>query len=237
MCKLAISNLLLFLMLILPSGHVQADEEQDIDPFQNLNRTTHQFNLKLDKYIARPAAVVYTTLIPDSLEKGFANMFANLDEISNVANDLLQGKFAQAANDGARFVINTTFGIGGLFDVADPMGLPRSEGEDFAQTLAAWGVPSGPFLMLPLIGPSTLRDAPSKFVDSLTNPVSELSEVSDRNSLRALSLLSTRAELLDYDDVVSGDKYIFIRDIYLQRREYLENDGVVEDNFGDLDDY
>jgi len=237
MCKLAISNLLLFLMLVLPLGHAQADEEQDIDPFQNLNRTTHQFNLKLDKYIARPAAVVYAALIPDSLEKGFANMFANLDEISNVANDLLQGKFAQAANDGARFVINTTFGIGGLFDVADPMGLPRSEGEDFAQTLAAWGVPSGPFLMLPLIGPSTLRDAPSKFVDSLTNPVSELSEVSDRNSLRALSLLSTRAELLDYDDVVSGDEYIFIRDIYLQRREYLENDGVVEDNFGDLDDY
>lgn len=237
MCKLAISNLLLFLMLVLPLGHAQADEEQDIDPFQNLNRTTHQFNLKLDKYIARPAAVVYAALIPDSLEKGFANMFANLDEISNVANDLLQGKFTQAANDSARFVINTTFGIGGLFDVADPMGLPRSEGEDFAQTLAAWGVPSGPFLMLPLIGPSTLRDAPSKFVDSLTNPVSELSEVSDRNSLRALSLLSTRAELLDYDDVVSGDKYIFIRDIYLQRREYLENDGVVEDNFGDLDDY
>lgn len=237
MRKLAISNLLLFLTLILLLGHAQANEVQDKDPFQDLNRTTHQFNLKLDKYIARPAAVAYTSLTPDPVEKGISNIFANLDEIGNVANDLLQGKFSQAANDSARFVINTTFGIGGLFEVAEPLGLPKNEGEDFAQTLATWGVPSGPFLMLPLVGPSTLRDAPSKFVDTLTNPISELDEVSDRNSLRVLSLLSARAELLDYDDVISGDNYIFIRDIYIQRREYLENDGVVEDDFGDLDDY
>ena len=237
MYRFAIPYLMLFSALILPFGHSQAEEVKDIDPYQDLNRTIHQFNLTLDKYIARPAAVVYTSLTPDPVEKGFANMFANLNEINNVVNDLLQGKFAQAANDSGRFLINTTFGLGGLFEVASPLGLAKGEGEDFAQTLATWGVPEGPFLMLPLLGPSTLRDVPSKFVDSLTNPVSEISDVSHRNSLRVLSLLSARAELLDYDDVISGDNYTFIRDVYLQRREYLENDGVIEDDFGDLDDY
>ena len=111
------------------------------------------------------------------------------------------------------------------------------EGEDFGQTLGAWGVAEGPYLMLPLIGPSTLRDAPSKFIDSFANPVSYLDEVSDRNSMRALGLLSTRAELLELDDVITGDSYLFVRDVYLQRRQYLVSDGAIEDDFGDLDDY
>ena len=164
-------------------------------------------------------------------------MFSNLDELTNVANGLLQGKFAQAANDSGRFLINSTLGVGGLFEVAESLGLAKSEGEDFAQTLAKWGVPEGPFLMLPFLGPSTLRDAPSRYVDSLTNPVSDLDDVSDRNSLRVLSLVSTRADLLEFDDVIAGDSYIFLRDIYLQRRDYLETDGAIEDDFGDLDDY
>ena len=191
----------------------------------------------LDKYIARPAAKIYTNTLPDPVERGVVNFFSNLDELTNIANSLLQAKFGQAANDTGRFLINSTLGIGGLFDVASQAGLPKGEGEDFGQTLGAWGVGEGPYLMLPLIGPSTLRDAPSRYIDSFANPVSELEDVSARNSLRLLGLVSTRAELLGLDDAISGDSYLFVRDVYLQRREYLVNDGAIQDDFGDLDDY
>ena len=214
-----------------------ASETADADPYENLNRKSHSFNQTLDKYISRPAAKLYTSTLPDPVEKGVVNVFSNLDEITNVFNSLLQAKFGQAANDTGRFLINSTIGIGGLFDVAQRAGLPKGEGEDFGQTLGAWGVAEGPYLMLPLIGPSTLRDAPSKFIDSFANPVSYLDEVSDRNSMRALGLLSTRAELLELDDVITGDSYLFVRDVYLQRRQYLVSDGAIEDDFGDLDDY
>lgn len=228
---------LMFLLATLMISVNQTHAEEVQDPYQGINRAVHRFNLLLDDYIARPSAVVYASIMPSPVEKGIANIFSNLDEITNVANDLLQGKFAQAANDSGRFLINSTLGVGGLFEVAESFGLAKSEGEDFAQTLATWGVPDGPFLMLPFVGPTTLRNAPTRFVDSLANPVSQMSDVSERNSLRVLSLVSTRAELLEFDDVIAGDSYIFLRDIYLQRRDYLESDGVIEDDFGDLDDY
>lgn len=228
---------LMFLLGTLMISVNQTHAEEVQDPYQGINRAVHRFNLLLDDYIARPSAVVYASIMPSPVEKGIANIFSNLDEITNVANDLLQGKFAQAANDSGRFLINSTLGVGGLFEVAESFGLAKSEGEDFAQTLATWGVPDGPFLMLPFVGPTTLRNAPTRFVDSLANPVSQMSDVSERNSLRVLSLVSTRAELLEFDDVIAGDSYIFLRDIYLQRRDYLESDGVIEDDFGDLDDY
>jgi phospholipid-binding lipoprotein MlaA len=218
-------------------GVKQLHAEDVNDPFEGINRTVHRFNLLLDDYIARPSAVVYSYIIPSPVQTGISNMFSNLDELTNVANDLLQGKFNQAVNDSGRFLINSTLGVGGLFEVAESLGLAKNEGEDFAQTLAAWGVPEGPFLMLPFVGPTTVRNAPSRFVDSLANPVSEINDVSQRNSIRVLSLVSTRAELLEFDDVLAGDSYLFIRDIYLQRMEYMENDGVIEDDFGDLDDY
>ena len=228
---------LMFLLATLMISVNQTHAEEVQDPYQGINRAVHRFNLLLDDYIARPSAVVYASIMPSPVEKGIANIFSNLDEITNVANDLLQGKFAQAANDSGRFLINSTLGVGGLFEVAESFGLAKSEGEDFAQTLATWGVPDGPFLMLPFVGPTTLRNAPTRFVDSLANPVSQMSDVSERNSLRVLSLVSTRAELLEFDDVIAGDSYIFLRDIYFQRRDYLESDGVIEDDFGDLDDY
>ena len=175
--------------------------------------------------------------MPDPVERGVVNFFSNLDELTNIANDLLQAKFGQAANDTGRFLINSTLGIGGLFDVASRAGLPKGEGEDFGQTLGAWGVGEGPYLMLPLVGPSTLRDAPSKYIDSFANPVSYMDDVSTRNSLRLVGLVSMRAELLGLDDAISGDSYLFVRDVYLQRRDYLVKDGAIEDDFGDLDDY
>jgi phospholipid-binding lipoprotein MlaA len=219
------------------AGYAEDAAVKDPDPYENLNRKTHAFNETLDKYIARPAAKMYTNMVPDPVEKGVVNFFSNLDELTNIANSLLQAKFGQAANDTGRFLINSTLGIGGLFDVASQAGLPKGEGEDFGQTLGAWGVGEGPYLMLPLVGPSTLRDAPSKYIDSFANPVSELEDVSARNSLRLLGLVSTRAELLGLDDAISGDSYLFVRDVYLQRREYLVKDGAIEDDFGDLDDY
>jgi phospholipid-binding lipoprotein MlaA len=230
-----LSIAMLFFMGVAPL--VSADNADNPDPYENFNRKSHSFNLTLDRYIARPAAVIYTNTMPDPLEKGVVNFFSNLDELTNIANDLLQGKLGQAANDTGRFLLNSTVGVGGLFDVAERAGLPKSEGEDFGQTLGAWGVGEGPYLMLPLIGPSTLRDAPSKYIDSFANPVSHLDEVSDRNSIRLWSLVSARAELIDLDDVISGDSYLFVRDVYLQRREYLVKDGAIEDDFGDLDDY
>ena len=221
----------------LVSGLAAIPAFADDDRFENLNRKVFYVNDRLDHYALRPAAVTYKKLMPNPLEKGVENIFSNLDEVTNVLNDLLQGKFSQAAHDSGRFLLNTTIGIGGIFDVAKRAGLEKSDGEDFGQTLAVWGVGEGPYLMLPLIGPSTLRDAPSKFVDSITSPFSYVDDVRTRNTARGVDLLAKRAGLLEIDQVISGDKYLFVRDVYLQRSRYLVNDGAIEDDFGDFDDY
>lgn len=219
------------------SGLAAMPAYADDDRFENLNRKVFYINDRLDHFALRPAAVTYKKLMPNPLEKGVENIFSNLDEVTNVANDLLQGKFSQAAHDSGRFLINTTIGIGGIFDVAKRAGLDKSDGEDFGQTLAVWGVGEGPYLMLPLVGPSTLRDAPSKFVDSITSPFSYVDDVRTRNAARGVDLLAKRAGLLEIDRVISGDKYLFVRDVYLQRSRYLVNDGAIEDDFGDFEDY
>ena len=222
---------------VILSGLAAVPAFTDDDRFENLNRKVFIINDRLDQYALRPAAVTYKKLMPNPLEKGVDNFFGNLDEVTNVVNDLLQGKFNQAAHDGGRFLLNTTLGLGGLFDVAQRAGLEKSDGEDFGQTLAVWGVGEGPYLMLPLIGPSTLRDAPSKFVDSITSPFSYVDDVRTRNTARGVDLLAKRAGLLEIDRVISGDKYLFVRDVYLQRNRYLVNDGAIEDDFGDFEDY
>ena len=129
---------------LVATAHADADAAKDPDPYENINRKTHAFNETLDKYIARPVAKVYTNTVPDPVERGVVNFFSNLDELTNIANSLLQAKFGQAANDTGRFLINSTLGIGGLFDVASRAGLPKGEGEDFGQTLGAWCVGEGP---------------------------------------------------------------------------------------------
>jgi len=222
---------------VILSGLVAMPAVADDDRFENLNRKMFFINDRIDRYSLRPAAVVYKKLMPNPLEKGVENIFSNLGEVTNVVNDLLQGKFDQAAHDSGRFLINTTLGLGGIFDVAQRAGLEKSDGEDFGQTLAVWGVGEGPYLMLPLIGPSTLRDAPSKFVDSITSPFSYVDDVRTRNTARGVDLLAKRASLLEIDRVISGDKYLFVRDVYLQRNRYLVNDGAIEDDFGDFEDY
>jgi phospholipid-binding lipoprotein MlaA len=224
---------MLLLMGFLMSSQVVADStEMTQDPWEGFNRKVFVFNDTLDTYALKPVAKGYRAVTPDPVEDGVSRMFSNLGEIVNVLNDVLQGKFSQAGNDTGRFLVNSTIGLAGFFDVADDFGLPKNEGEDFGQTLGVWGVGEGPFLMLPLFGPSTLRDGPSRIVDQLVNPISEIDHVPTRNTVYGVDVISTRADLLKAEELVSGDKYSFIRDVYLQRREFLLNDGKVEDDFG-----
>ena len=214
---------------------VQADEEKS-DTLEGFNRVMHGFNSVLDKWLLKPVTKSYKFITPDPLERGVSNMFGNIKEVINIPNDLLQGKFKQAANDTGRLLVNSTLGIGGLFEVADEFGLEKSEGEDLGQTLAAWGVPAGPYIVIPFLGPSTLRDFPAGITDSLAFDVlPEIDTVSLRNSLYGLRLIDTRSQLLSAEELISGDSYTFFKDAYLQRREYLVTDGQVEDDFGDDD--
>jgi len=222
------------LVMTLLSSALSAEEADSLESF---NRNMFYVNERLDQYALRPVAVAYTNVMPNPLERGIGNFFSNLNEITNVVNDVLQGKFKQAGHDGGRFLINSTIGMAGFFDVAERAGVSKSDGEDFGQTLAVWGVVEGPYLMLPLLGPSTLRDAPSKFIDSLINPLSYSDDVRARNSAQALDLLTTRVSLLAVDQIATGDRYLFVRDVYLQRNRFLVNDGAVEDDFGDFDDF
>ncbi len=225
---------MLLLAGALMSGQAFADSTENAqDPWEGFNRKVFVFNDTLDTYALKPVAKGYRAVTPDPVEDGISRMFSNLGEIVNVLNDVLQGKFSQAGNDTGRFLVNTTVGLVGFFDVAKDFGMPKSDGEDFGQTLGVWGVNDGPYVVLPLLGPSTLRDAPARFVDHLVNPVNEIDDIPTRNTIYGVDIVSTRADLLKAEELIKGDKYSFIRDVYLQRREYLLNDGEVEDDFGE----
>lgn len=225
---------LLLAVLLLP-GMVIAGSDQ-ADPLEDYNRVMFSFNEKADRWVLKPVAKGYRYVTPDFFEHGVSRMFSNLGEVLNVVNDLLQGKVGQAGNDGGRLLINSTIGIAGFFDVAKHAGLERSDGEDFGQTFGVWGVGEGAYLVLPFWGPSTLRDTPSLLLDSVFNPIGEVDHVPTRNQLYGAKVVSVRADLLEAEKLVKGDRYTFIRDVYLQRRHFLVNDGEVEDDFGD-DDY
>ncbi len=207
-------------------------EVADKDPWEGFNRKIFVFNDTLDTWFLKPVAKGYRFVTPDPLETGVSNFFSNLLEIRNVLNDVLQWKWGQAGNDTGRFLVNSTVGIVGLIDVAQYIGMPRSAGEDFGQTLAVWGVGQGNFVVLPFFGASTFRDAAGMPVNTLVSPISYVDHVPTRNTLYGTSLVDTRAQLLSAEELISGDKYVFLRDAYLQRREFLINDGVVEDDFG-----
>lgn len=213
------------------------DDQVSRDPLEGMNRVIFSFNETADRFVLKPIALGYHYVLPDPVERGIGRMFGNIGEIVNVVNDVLQGKFAQAANDTGRFVVNSTLGLAGFFDVADDFGLEKNAGEDFGQTMAHWGLGEGAYLVLPFFGPSNFRDAPGRVVDSFLNPIGDIDHVPTRNQIYGVGVLSTRAGLLDAEELISGDKYTFIRDAYLQRREYLVNDGEVEDDFGGDDDY
>ena len=205
----------------------QAAEE---DPWEGVNRAIFRFNDTVDTYALKPLAQGYQFITPQFLEDGIHNMFRNVGEVTNFANDVLQAKPQAAGVDTARLIFNTTFGLLGFFDVGTKMGLQRND-EDFGQTLGHWGVGSGPFVMLPLLGPSTVRDALAKYPDTYTQPYRYIDDVPARNTAFGLNVIDTRASLLSAEKLINGDKYIFIRNAYLQNREFRVKDGKVVDDF------
>lgn len=227
---MAIRTLTGALLLTASMGAVAAEQADVVtnDPFEGLNRAVFVFNDALDTYALRPVALGYRYITPDFMEAGVSNFFDNLGEVSNVLNNSLQGKFADAGTDFSRLALNTTIGLLGLFDVATEMGLEQHD-EDFGQTLGAWGVSSGPYLMLPLLGPSTVRDTAGLVVDYTTDPVNWLDDQGDKNAASLVRIVDTRSRLLASESLISGDKYSFIRDAYMQRREFSISDGEITD--------
>jgi phospholipid-binding lipoprotein MlaA len=213
-------------------GADTAPAAQIADPWEGFNRSVFNFNLKADRYLVKPFAKAYVKITPVFLRRGVNNVFSNVMEVPSALNGLLQGNFSGAAQDTGRLLVNTTLGLGGLLDVAQHMGLKSREGEDFGQTLAVWGVESGPYLVLPFLGPSTLRDSLATPVDWYTDPKTYIDHVPTRNTVRGLSLLNTRANLFPVEKSITGDKYTFMRDAYLQNRDFLIKNGEVEDSFG-----
>ncbi|MBB1521022.1 MlaA family lipoprotein [Aquipseudomonas guryensis] len=213
--------------LVLVPALAQASED---DPWESFNRPVFRFNDTIDTYALKPLAQGYQTVTPQFLEDGVHNVFGNIGDVGNLANNLLQGKVHDAGVDTGRLIFNTTFGVLGFFDVATKMGLQRSD-EDFGQTLGAWGLNSGPYLVLPFMGPSSVRDAGAKIPDSYLGMYPYIDHVPTRNVTRGVNVIDTRASLLDAEKMVSGDKYIFIRNAYLQNREFRVQDGEVVDDF------
>lgn len=224
----------LILMLLIICQPVTADEQ---DPWESWNRSVFAFNETLDKYILRPVAVAYRNVTPQPVDDAISNVFGNLAEPITIVSDLGQGKVLNALSDTGRFVINSTVGLLGLFDVASHLGLGKHN-EDIGQTLAVWGVKSGPYLMLPFLGPSTLRDAAGLTVESFT-----LSEIDPQYQALTdsrlyygteyIQYLDLRADIIPVEGIISGDRYSFIRSLFLQRRQYDILDGAVVDDFSE----
>ena len=217
------------------SSFLLSDEVKD--PFENLNRKTFEFNENWDEKFARPVAEAYSKF-PPKIKIGISNFFNNLEEVDTFVNQLLQGKPKQSINDLTRFVINTTVGLGGFIDVASKIGLERHE-EDFGQTLAVWGVGQGPYIMLPVLGPSTLRDTLSRPVSSFLSVTFHMTETDVNIALKGIDAIETREKLLGIESLLSGDKYSFVKDAYIQSMMYEIKDGIdVKDDFiDDMDDF
>ena len=207
-----------------------ANAATEDDPWEGVNRVIFKFNEKLDTYALKPLAQGYQFITPQFLEDGIHNMYRNVGDVRNLANNVLQVKPHAAGVDTARLLMNTIVGVGGFFDVGTKMGLQRND-EDFGQTLGYWGLNSGPYLVLPLLGPSTVRDALGIYPDSYAEPYRYMHDVSARNTVAGMKIIDARANLLSAEKLITGDKYIFIRNAYLQSREFKVKDGQVVDDF------
>lgn len=200
------------------------------DPLEPFNRGVSEFNEAVDGAVLKPVATAYRDVTPDLVRTGVSNFFGNLRDVWSALNATLQLKPRAAAENALRVGVNTAFGFGGLLDIASEMGIERTT-LDFGQTLGRWGVPSGPYLVLPIFGPSTFRDAAGFGVESNGDLVSKVDHIPTRNSLYALRAVETRANLLRATTMLEGaalDKYSFTRDIYLQRRQSLIDDLIYE---------
>lgn len=218
------------------------------DPLEPLNRGIYRFNDAFDRALLKPVAKGYKAVTPNPVRQGIGNLLANLGYPTVIVNNLLQGKIGAAVSDTGRFLLNSTIGVAGLFDVATPAGL-QAHNEDFDQTLAVWGVPRGPYLTLPFLGPSSVRGAFARPLDFWTDTTRYLDDSSVEDKLVVLSIIDARASLLPLEEQIeaSNDPYIFVRESYLQNREYLIYDGnppeddlfddVSEDDLEGLDDF
>jgi phospholipid-binding lipoprotein MlaA len=206
----------------------------EVDPYEDFNRSMFSFNQALDEYVAEPVVEAYNWVTPHFVQTGIGNFFSNLKDINVVLNDMMQAKFLQSGEDTGRFLLNSTVGLAGLFDVATEVGLPKHE-EDFDQTFAVWGIPQGPYLVLPILGPTTGRGITGSILDTATNPASYVGY-----PIQALSLLNERANAdssLKIVDEAALDTYAFTREAFLQARKNLITDGkaVLTDDLLDAD--
>ena len=212
---------------VLSTGCASGPNANPKDPLEPMNRSISRFNDSLDENVLKPVATSYQDVTPDLVKKGVRNVFNNLSDIWSTVNNGLQLKGRDTAESLMRSVVNTVFGIYGIFDVATPIGLERHP-EDFGQTLGVWGVPNGPYVVLPLFGPSTLRDTAGMPVDTSADFVRNLDHIPTRNSAMTLRIVDKRANLLGTTNLLSEaaiDKYSFTRDAYLQYRRNQVFDG------------
>ncbi|MEO0314164.1 MAG: hypothetical protein RI928_620 [Pseudomonadota bacterium] len=220
---IALMTLVLTACASIPPGST-ADSR---DPFERYNRAMFSFNKTVDDKVLKPVATGYARVIPELIRTAIGNFFGNIGDVWTAVNNYLQGKPREGTSDVARVVLNSTFGIVGLIDVATPVGLAQHD-EDFGQTLGVWGVKSGPYLVLPIFGASTVRDGLAKPLDMYADPVNQIDPVRAENSARALRLVDDRAALLESTHMMEDaalDPYLFVRDAYLQRRESRVRDG------------
>jgi phospholipid-binding lipoprotein MlaA len=229
--KTIIKKILMFSVIVFTgcASTQQSERVAKIDPFEPMNRAIFSFNEKADEYVIKPVAEAYKFVLPEFVRTGVTNFFGNINDVLIAANNLLQGKPANAANDIGRFLINSTIGILGLFDVATDMGLDKNR-EDFGQTLGVWGVPDGPYVVLPFFGASNVRDTAGFVVDIETDFILNSDKLNRDQKIGStvLRIVNLRANLLDAGQLLDDaafDKYSFLRDGYLQRRRNQIYDG------------
>jgi len=219
----------LFLFFI-STFSIAENEDVNVDPFESTNRIVFEISDDLDTMIIRPVAEIYSDVTPRFIKNSVTNFFYNLSEVDTIINQLLQGKIVLAGQDSLRFLINSTIGIVGFVDVATRVGFERHD-EDFGQTLGYWGVPAGPYVFLPLIGPSTIRDSFSKPTSWFLSGNLSVSDEEAKIFINLLDAVETRERLLVAEKLIVGDKYEFVKSVYLQTRNDLVFDGEVEDEF------
>ncbi|MEO8014218.1 MAG: VacJ family lipoprotein [Polaromonas sp.] len=211
------------LAIVLLQGCATGPQANPADPLEPFNRGVYSFNEGLDRAVLKPVATAYQNITPSPVRTGVTNFFENISDVWSMVNNALQAKPAEAMDSLFRVTTNTFWGVGGIFDVATELKIPKHK-EDFGQTLGTWGLASGPYVVLPLFGPSSVRDTAGRVVDMQGDLVSQSGNVPVRNSLKTLDLVDTRANLLragDLLDQAALDKYAFTRDAYLQRRRSL----------------
>jgi phospholipid-binding lipoprotein MlaA len=217
----------------LPS-QAQINQRDEIDPWEGYNRWMFNFNDGADRMIIKPVARGYDFIMPEVARIGVNNFFTNFYDFNGALNALLQGEVEQAFNNTFRVLTNSTIGLFGLFDVASAVGIPRYE-TDFGHTLSIWGVPTGNYFVIPIVGPSTVRNAFGASIDAYISPTGQMMNDKAYWGLRAFNVVDFRASLLDAEEIMTGDRYVFYRDVYLQNRAVLESGGQVKDEFSEFD--